>query len=178
MRSETDKLKLAAFMVALGKATTGPGRIYLTGGATAVWHGWRAMTIDIDLKPDPEPAGFFEALAQLKNVLDINIELAAPDEFIPPLPGWRERSLFIERQGLIDFYHYDAYSQALAKIQRGHPRDLDDVTAMIKAGLVRLEQLPQWFAEIEPQLLRFPAIDPAAFRAAVSEFCRTQSQVP
>ncbi len=39
------------------------GRIYLTGGATAVLYGWREMTININLKPDPEPPGLFEALA-------------------------------------------------------------------------------------------------------------------
>lgn len=176
MRSETDKLKLAAFMAAVGRNTTGPGRIYLTGGATAVLHGWRSMTIDIDLKPDPEPPGFFEALAHLKNALDINIELACPDQFIPPVPGWRERSRFIERQGQVDFFHYDLDSQALAKLQRGHPRDLDDVASMVKDGLVAPDRLQQRFAEIEPQLLRYPGIEPSVFRAAVSEFCRIQAK--
>jgi hypothetical protein len=55
-----------------------------------------------------------------------NIELAAPDDFIPPLPGWEEWSIFIARRGKIDFYHYDLYAQALAKIERGHARDLAD----------------------------------------------------
>ena len=36
MRSEADKTKLQAFMAALGRRVRGPGRIYLTGGATAV----------------------------------------------------------------------------------------------------------------------------------------------
>ena len=99
MRSETDQAKLQAFMKALGNRVRGPGRIYLTGGATAVLHGWRAMTIDIDLKPDPEPEGFFEALAELKNELDVNVELASPDNFVPAIPGWRERSVFIARHG-------------------------------------------------------------------------------
>jgi hypothetical protein len=53
MRAETDKAKLESFMTALGQRVRGEGRIYLTGGATAVLHGWRPMTID--LKPDPEP---------------------------------------------------------------------------------------------------------------------------
>ncbi len=68
MRRETDRSKLEAFIDALGNRVTGPGRIYLTGGATAVLHGWRSMTIDIDLKGDPEPSGFFEAIAALKDV--------------------------------------------------------------------------------------------------------------
>ena len=39
-------------------------------------------------------------------------------EKLPSLPGWRERSLFIDRHGRLDFYHYDPYSQALAKLER------------------------------------------------------------
>src|ERR1035437_3780964 len=127
MRAETDKARLEEFMVALGRRVRGAGRIYLTGGATAVLHGWRSMTIDIDLKADPEPPGFFEALAILKDELDVNIELACPDQFIPAIPGWRERSLFISRHGPLDFFHYDPYGQALAKLQRRHDRDLRDV---------------------------------------------------
>ena len=61
----------------------------------------------------------------------MNIELAAPDQFIPELPEWRDRSQFIESIGKVDFYHYDFYSQALAKLERGHDRDLKDVTYLI-----------------------------------------------
>jgi len=173
MRSETDKAKLAVFMAALGNRVRGAGRIYLTGGATAVLHGWRPMTIDIDLKGDPEPAGLFEALAALKNGLDINVELASPDQFIPPIPGWRERSLHIARHGQLDFYHYDPYSQALSKLQRGHTRDLLDVRSMLRDGLIRCRQLQEMFDSIESELIRYPAIDPASFRTAVEEFCRS-----
>jgi hypothetical protein len=158
-------------MAALGKQVRGKGRIYLTGGATAVLHGWRSMTIDIDIKPEPEPAGLFEAIARLKDELDINVELASPDQFIPTLPGWRERSRFIALHGLIEFYHYDPYGQALAKLQRGHERDLSDVQSLFRGGLIQTDRLRELFEMIEPQLIRFPAIDPAAFRVAVTKFC-------
>jgi hypothetical protein len=117
-----------------GRRVTSAGRIYLTGGATALLHGWRPMTVDVDLKADPEPAGFFEAFALLKDELAVNIELASPSDFIPELPNWREGSLFIARHGHIDFYHYDPYSQALAKLERGHSRDLTDVEAMLRTA--------------------------------------------
>ena len=171
MRAETDLAKLQAFMVALGKQVRGPGRIYLTGGATAVLHGWREMTIDVDLKPDPEPPGLFEALAVLKDQLDINVELASPDDFIPAIPGWRERSLFIARHGPVDFYHYDPYGQALSKLQRRHDRDLHDVRSMLRAKLIVRDRLREMFTLIKPQLIRYPAIDPASFEVAVLEFC-------
>ena len=173
MRSETDKTRLQNFMAALGQRVRGPGRIYLTGGATAILHGWRPMTIDVDLKPDPEPAGLFEAIAQLKDELDINVELASPDDFIPEIPGWREGSLFIARHGSLDFYHYDPYGQALSKLQRRHDRDLQDVRCMLRDGLIQTGRLRELFEAIEPALIRYPAIDPASFRAAVLQFCES-----
>jgi hypothetical protein len=41
VRLETDKLKIESFMAALGKQVQSKGRIYLTGGATAV-SSWLA----------------------------------------------------------------------------------------------------------------------------------------
>lgn len=158
-------------MAELGRAARGAGCVYLTGGATALLHGWRGSTVDVDLKADPEPAGLFEAIAKLKETLDVNVELAAPDQFIPEVPGWRERSPLIERHGPVEFRHYDFYSQALAKLQRDHDRDRTDVEAMVAAGLVRPARLRELFAAIEPALIRHPAISPPEFRTAVENFC-------
>jgi len=171
MRSTADVAKIEAFMAALGKAVNGPGRVYLTGGATALLHGWRGTTIDVDIKADPEPAGFFEAIAALKSNLDLNIELAAPDQFIPELPGWRERSRFIAKHGSIEFHHYDFYSQALAKIERGHERDRADVAAMLDRQLIAKDRLWDLFQAIEPGLIRYPAITASEFRHSVESVC-------
>ena len=171
MRPPLQIEKLEAVFSAMGSAVKGPGRIYVTGGATALLYGWRSMTVDVDLKADPEPAGFFEAIAVLKDQLAVNIELACLFEFIPELPGWQDRSLFIARHGLIDFYHYDPYSQALSKLERGHARDLADVENMLRAGLIGKEPLFQHFLKIEPQLIRYPALDPESFRQFMVAFC-------
>lgn len=173
MRSAADVAKIEAFMAALGKAVKGPGRVYLTGGATALLHGWRGTTIDVDLKADPEPAGFFEAIASLKETLDVNIELAAPDQFIPELPGWRERSRFIAKHGSIEFHHYDLYRQALAKIERGHERDRSDVEAMLGRQLIAKDRLWELFQSIEPALIRYPAITASEFRHSVETVCHS-----
>jgi hypothetical protein len=171
MRIEASKPRLEAFMSALGQRVKGEGCVYLTGGATAVLQGWREMTIDIDLKPDPEPAGFYEAIAVLKNELEINVELACPDQFIPAIPGWRERSVFIVQKGPVRFFHYDPYGQALSKLQRRHERDMRDVHSLIKSGWVEKVRLWELFQQIEPQIIRYPAIDAATFRAVVKQFC-------
>ena len=92
------------------------------------------------------------------------MEIASPAHFIPELPQWRERSLFIERVGKVSYYHYDPYAQALAKIQRGHAKDLTDVAQLLARGLVDPQRLRELFEVIEPRLHRFPAVDPASFR--------------
>ena len=43
---------------------------------------------------------------------------------------------------------------------------------MLARGLVEPARIRAAFAEIEPSLYRFPAIDPASFRDAVDELIR------
>ncbi|MDB2346832.1 hypothetical protein N9V84_02945 [Verrucomicrobiales bacterium] len=171
MRSPADKNKIELFMEQFGKKLKGEGRIYLTGGATALLHGWRSSTIDVDIKAAPEPPRYFETIAEIKESLDLNVELASPDQFIPELPGWESRSLFIGRHGKVDFYHYDLYSQALAKLERGHERDLMDVEAMEARQLIRKERLWELFEAIESSLIRFPALTPSKFAEIVRRYC-------
>jgi hypothetical protein len=66
------------------------------GGATAVLLGWRTSTIDIDLEIVPDSEAY-PLIARIKEELNVNIELASPHDFLPQLPGWRERSPFIAR---------------------------------------------------------------------------------
>ena len=159
--------KVRELMRRLGRAARSSGRIYLVGGSSAVLVGWRETTVDIDLKLDPEPEGVFDAIARAKEALNINVELAAPDDFIPPLPGWRERSPFIDRYGSVDYYHYDFYAQALAKLERGHELDWSDVREMGRRRLICVEQLLELYESVEPALVRYPAVDPPSFRKKV-----------
>lgn len=154
-------------MKALGAAASAPGRIYLVGGATAVLLHWRSATIDIDLKIVPETDEILRSLPILKERLQLNIELASPDHFIPELPGWQERSQFIQHEGKLSFFHYDFYAQALAKIERGHALDSRDVHELIQRGLVAPGRLLELFTAIEGQLYRYPALDQSSFRRAV-----------
>jgi hypothetical protein len=160
-------MRARAFMERLAGHASAEGRVYFTGGVTALLMEWRSSTIDIDIKIVPEQDALFRALPELKESLEINIELAAPDQFIPPLPGWEERSRLISQIGRLSFYHYDFYAQALAKIERGHAQDVMDVAAMIDTGLIDPRRTLDYLDEIEPMLYRYPAIDPHAFRRGV-----------
>jgi hypothetical protein len=173
MRRLTDAARLRAFMRALGREATAAGRVYLTGGACAVLLDWRPATIDIDLELGPTLEPLLRVIPALKESLQVNVELASPGHFIPELPGWQDRSLFIVREGPVDFHHYDFYAQALSKIERGHARDLEDVRQMVARGLVAPARVLAFFEEIAPELFRYPAIDPPSFRRAVEHAVAT-----
>ncbi len=169
MRRLTERWRLELFMRALGQAARADARVYFTGGASAVLLGWRATTIDVDLELVPDRDELLRAIAGLKERLEINVELASPAHFIPAVRGWESRSVFIAREGLVSFYHYDFYAQALAKIERGHLQDQSDVAAMLGTGLVAPTRLRELFDAISGDLYRYPAIAPAAFRRALDE---------
>ncbi|MFN5515236.1 MAG: DUF6036 family nucleotidyltransferase [Cyanobacteriota bacterium] len=178
MRTTVDAQKLERLMQILGKEAQGAGHIYFTGGASALLVGWRDSTVDVDLRLDPEPAGIFQAIAKLKQELNINIELASPQDFLPPLPGWRDRSVFIGKRGQISFYHYDFTAQALAKLSRGFDRDLQDVEAMYTQKLFSLSKLWDCFETIVPELIRFPSLNPDILRSRVENFIQRFEDLP
>src|SRR5438874_5152298 len=159
MRQPITADSLQAFMKELAAAAKTPSRVYLVGGATSVLLGWRESTIDVDLKIIPESDEILRNLPRLKEHLHINIELASPDDFIPELPGWQERSRFVQQEGKLSFYHYDFYAQALAKIERGHDSDLNDVKQLIESGAVDVKRLSGLFNSIKSQIYRYPDLD-------------------
>jgi hypothetical protein len=143
MRRLTDAARLRQFMRLLGRRATTTGRAYLVGGACAVLLDWRPTTIDIDLELDPSLEPLLRDLPAIKEELQVN------------------------REALIDFHHYDFYAQALAKIERAHAKDLDDVREMTARRLIDPKRLLEFFNQIEAELYRYPAIDPPSFRRAV-----------
>jgi hypothetical protein len=172
MRQVVDRERIQRFMEALGAEAARPGRLYFTGGVTAVLLGWRSTTIDVDILMVPEDDRLLRALPRLKEDLRINIEIASPAHFIPELPGWQGRSVRIGEAGRLTFLHYDFYAQALSKIERGHAVDVTDVREMLRRGLIEPAELLRHFERIEPALYRYPAIDPPSFRRAVEETVR------
>ena len=168
MRARADAESIRALARELGRVAREETTLYLTGGATAVLEGWRTSTVDVDIRLEPESDALLRRIAQLKEELDVNVELASPPDFIPELPGWRERSPFAFSEGHIHVRHFDPYSQALSKIERGFAHDLEDVAAMVTGGLVQPERARELFEQIAPELFRYPAIDPESFRGKVN----------
>lgn len=79
----------------------------------------------------------------------------------------------IRAVGSLRFHHFDPTAQALAKAERGHDLDRRDVGEMIARSLVDPAEALAQFESIEPELYRFPAIDPPSFRRAVLELFGT-----
>jgi hypothetical protein len=167
MRALADAERIRRFMDALGRAAREDGRVYFTGGATAVLSGWRDSTIDVDLKLVPEQDDLLRAIPALKESLQLNVELASPADFIPVPSGWETRSPFIAQAGRLAFHHFDLYGQALAKVERHHTQDVADVREMLRRGLIDAARAREYFRRIEPELYRYPAIDPPAFQRSV-----------
>lgn len=167
MREPVDATRVQALARLLSAAVREDTTLYLTGGSTAVMEGWRGSTVDVDLLIEPESDEVLRRIATAKEELDVNIEHASPPDFIPELPGWRERSPFVLQEGRLTVRHFDPYSQALSKIERGFEQDLVDVAEMVSRGMVDSKRALELFAEVEPELFRYPAIDPASFRSKV-----------
>jgi hypothetical protein len=167
VREAADLDRIRRFMRVLGAAADVPTRVYFTGGATAVLLGWRASTIDVDIRVEPDTDAVFRVIPAIKESLQLNVELASPVDFIPVRPDWQDRSPFIAQEGLTRFHHFDLYAQALAKVERSHQRDVADVREMLSRGLVEAAKVWEYYASIELQLYRYPALDPESFRRAI-----------
>lgn len=177
MRAEAGADQVDRLVEELGRLARRPARLYLVGGATAVLEGWRPMTADVDLRLEPDDE-LLRHMSDVKQWLNINVELASPADFLPELPGWRERSPFLRRVGVVDVFHYDLYSQALAKLERGFARDLVDVAAMVGSRRVFPARLLELLTAVEPELYRFPAVDPPSLRGAVERLVREAETRP
>lgn len=175
MRDAADAERIRRLARELGRAVAPGTRMYLTGGATAVLEGWRESTVDIDVRFEPDSDAALERIRDLKEELAVNIELASPLDFLPPLPGWQDRSRFRLREGNLEVFDFDPYSQALSKLERGFQLDLDDVRNMVESGQVEPTKLRELFESIEPALFRFPAVDPAGLRAAVESLAESSA---
>jgi hypothetical protein len=165
MRALADADRIRRLMRRLGAEAAEDGAVYFTGGATAVLLGWRVSTLDVDILFVPEQDSVLRAVPRLKNELRVNVELASPRDFVPVAAGWEDRSIFAAREGRLSFYHFDPYAQALAKLERGHAQDLEDVQAFVERGLVDPTRALAYLDEIEDELYRYPAVDPASFRS-------------
>jgi len=167
MREPADAHRVRLLAVELGRVVPPKTKMYLTGGATAVLEGWRDSTVDIDVRFEPDSDAPLRRISELKEKLAVNVELASPLDFLPELPGWRDRSRFRFREGNLEVFDFDLYSQALSKLERGFDLDLEDVESMVRGGEIEPAKLLELYEAVEAELFRFPAVEPAKLRTSV-----------
>lgn len=174
MREQVTRERLGALMEELARRAPGRGpyRVYFVGGGTAVYLGWRRSSIDIGLCADSE--AIFRDIQQVKQLLNINIEFARPEDFVPPLEGSSNRHVYIDTIRPVTFYHYDPCAQCFSKIVRGFQRDIDDAREFIRSGMVDPERLRSLVASIpEREFARYPSLTRTGVESAVSTFLST-----
>ncbi len=154
-RPPVDRQRIEQFLQRLGERFRKPARVFLVGGTTMVFEGFRAQSLDIDLTFEVAPAdhgALIQTIRDLKDQLALNVEEVSPGDFIPLATGYRERAVFIARYGQIDVYHFDFYATALSKIARGTEEDFNDALALLRARRIDLARLEKYFEEIRPRV--------------------------
>jgi hypothetical protein len=154
-------------------ARTAPGRksyrVYFVGGGTAVHAGWRESTIDADLASDDD--AIFRDVQGIKERLQLNIEFARPEDFVPPLRGSNDRHLFIDTVGKVSFFHYDPYAQLLSKVVRGFNRDMQDAESFVRSGMIDQQLFRSLVRRIpERAYAKYPALSRQGVLDAVDDF--------
>lgn len=171
MRRRLTRQGLRDLMKELARSAPGRGpyRVFFVGGGTAVYEGWRESTIDADLYSDTEE--ILGDIQDIKERLQLNIELARPENFIPALAGSEDRHVFIETVRNVSFYHYDPCAQLLSKVIRGFGRDIQDAENFIKSGMVEAERFRSLVRDIPDSAYnRYPALSRKAVLEAVDDF--------
>jgi hypothetical protein len=131
--------------------------------------GWRESTIDADLHADQDD--IFRDIQAIKERLEINVEFARPEDFVPPLAGSEDRHVFIKTVGNVSFYHYDPYAQLLSKIVRGFARDLTDAKTFLDRGMVDPDTFSTLVHAIPEEVYaKYPALSAKAVQEAVDAF--------
>ena len=144
-------------------------RVYIVGGGTAVHAGWRDSTIDADLYCERDEV--FRDIQRIKERLELNVEFARPEHFVPALAGSEDRHVFVKTVGNVTFYHYDPYAQLLSKVVRGFRRDMEDAQSFLESGMVDADRFRLVVHRIpEEAYAGYPALSRQAVLEAVDAF--------
>ena len=153
LRQVVNRERITLLLGEVGQRFHRPARLYLVGGTSLVFEGYREGTLDVDLTIEVSADGHSELIRALQEIilaLDMNIEEASPGDFIPLPAGYADRHIFVGRYGQVDVFHFDLYSTSLSKVERGRRQDLDDVVALLHHDRIEWARLESMFREILP----------------------------
>ncbi len=96
-RDDATRTSIAAFLRELGRRFSGRGRLYLAGGASLVYQGFRPHTVDIDYRLEldtGDDSQFIQAVRAAQRIVPLNVEPASPADFVPLPAGWVDSCCF------------------------------------------------------------------------------------
>jgi hypothetical protein len=153
-REPVQRQRIERFLMELGRRFRGSGRIYLVGGTTMVYEGFRDQTLEVKLAfefSSQYQTQFIEIVREVNQELNVIVKEVSPGDFIPLPAGYKDRCRFLGRFGNIDVFHFDPYSMALSKIERSTEEDFSDVLALLEADWIQIETLELHFQDILPR---------------------------
>ena len=153
LRPPVSRGRIEVFLQRLAQDYRQPARLYLVGGTSLVFEQLRPQTLDVDIVIEVSAdrhGELIRVLRQIRDALSINVEEVSPAEFIPLPAGAENRHEFIGRFGQVDVFHFDWYSTALSKIERGRKQDLVDVVTLLQNKRLEWDELQAMFREILP----------------------------
>lgn len=171
MRAEMTRDRMLALMHELARTAPrrGAHRVYFVGGGTALWLEWRRASIDVDVYSEDDAV--FRDIQGIKERLNINVEFARPEDFVPALKGSADRHVFIDTVGTIGFFHYDPCAQLLSKIVRGFRQDMEDARRFVSSGMVDPVRFRNLVKSIpDSAYARYPSLSRDGVEAAVTAF--------
>src|SRR2546425_12199802 len=102
LRQAVNRERITLLLREVGQRYHRPARLYLVGGTSLVFEGYRERTLDVDLTIEVSADGHGELIRALQEImlaLDMNIEEASPGDFIPLPAGHADRHIFVGRSG-------------------------------------------------------------------------------
>ncbi len=151
-----DKARLQIFLQRLGEVMADhPGVVFLLGGSALTWLTVKAISIDIDVslaEDEPDPIPLLDAIVMAGDFVEATADVVRIADLLPLPEGYAERAIFAGQFGRVSVYCFDPYSIALTKLARSANKDVRDVSAMLRAGLVECSALHEHFESV---LLRY-----------------------
>lgn len=146
-----DQARLGAFLQRLGDLLDRPGVIFLLGGSSLTWHGVKRETADVDIgldEAEADPVPLLDAATQAADLIEARLDVMRMTELLPLPEGYAERAEEAIELGNLRVYHFDPYSIALTKLARSAEKDIIDVAAMLRAGLIDCAMLRHHFESV------------------------------
>jgi hypothetical protein len=173
MAAVTEQI-IIEFLTRLGATYQSPAILYLLGGSALCLLGSPRRTEDIDYTfalPEEQLKDLEATIQQLADEMELELELAPIDEFIPLPLDADKRHQSIGRYGNLRVYTYDPYSIALSKIARGFDADLEDILFLLNKDLIEMTQLEEFVTAAIPDALGFD-IEPQEMKQYFAEVQR------